>query len=412
MKRAVLQVADQGPLESLVKILESGGYQCFLPGSDLRARLQSFGGLVLSPEDLHRSMGYDMPFPMAETNSLDCDLFVDVKAHQTYYKLVAAFPHLAYRVLWYRINGGKPEHVVKRENRVKAVLDRHTLIACAQDHGKLESEAVFPHIGEPRCRCVIESVVVEDCGDEVNPPCPVLTPNQWYREWNLRHWEIREYRDANGNDTGLSWCDECKTGESGLDEQACKSYTCWPPFVRFHEYHRPRQPFHSPICLIHNLQGWGYGKLIEPMRALGVRMYGRGSPDGLIQHAEMPRLLSTARCMVHLKSSDAPGYAIYEALAAACPIICTRRLIWRCQMQDLLIPNETCLVFDRETHDGLTDADVTDCTNEVREHLNRLRDDSENRRIGNNGRKRLVELMWRADRDDESLRKFMARNFS
>jgi DNA-binding PadR family transcriptional regulator len=80
-------------------------------------------------------------------------------------------------------------------------------------------------------------------------------------------------------------------------------------------------------------------------------------------------------------------------------------------MQDLLIPGETCLVFDRETHDGLTPDDVYYCTAEVREHLERLRDQAENYRIGSAGRQRLREVMWREDRDGPGLREWLGRMY-
>lgn len=169
----------------------------------------------------------------------------------------------------------------------------------------------------------------------------------------------------------------------------------------------------SPVCLIHGVEGWGYQALIPSIRKLGVKIYGLGSPDGLINHSCVPLLLSTSLCMVHLKSSDAPGYALYEAMAAGCPVICTRRLIWRCKMQDLLIPGETCLVFDRETHEGLSEQDVSSCAQEVEAHLNRLSDPEENRRIGLNGHKQLRDIMWSDAKkgDLESLQQFMSRHF-
>lgn len=148
------------------------------------------------------------------------------------------------------------------------------------------------------------------------------------------------------------------------------------------------------------------------MRQIGVKCYGVRSPDGLIPHSEIPGRLSQTLAMVHLKSNDAPGYALYEALSAACPIVLTRRLIWRCQMQDLFIPGETCYVFDRETHDALSSEDVKECTIDVVEALERLSDPKENQRIGTNGLFRLKELMWDADRDGDSFKEFMERMFS
>jgi hypothetical protein len=303
-------------------------------------------------------MGYEPPIPLGyfgPKSMKHVDLFVDVKAHQTYHRLCHAYD-LEGKILWYRINGGKPEHVIKLDGT--------------------------------------------DCGDEVHPPCPVLTPNQWYRlEWE------KDFVNEGGKqpatrDRRTPWT----------------AYVCWPPLFSFRKYYEERGRVDAPdrpICLIHNLHGWGYGALVEPFRELGILMHGDRSPDGLVNHRQVPHLLSKALAYVHLKSNDAPGYALYEALAAACPVVCTRRLIWRCKMQDLFIPNETCLVFDRETHDGLTLEDVVNCTAEVKGHLERLCDPVENRRIGMNGHKRLKELMWSVNREEDvaSLKAFMERNF-
>jgi hypothetical protein len=117
--------------------------------------------------------------------------------------------------------------------------------------------------------------------------------------------------------------------------------------------------------------------------------------------------------MVHLKSNDAPGYALYEALASGCPVVVPRRLIWRCRMGDLFVPGETCLVFDRETHADLSPQEVEECEAEVLGHLGALRDPAFNRKIGEAGRGRLKSLMWSANRPEDvsSLRGFMSRHF-
>ncbi len=323
---ALLQVADTGPVESLALMLRSIGIRPFLMSKMLCRVFRELGcDTVLEWEDLRR-MGYEAPnlggvqipemtFETFQRN--ECLLF-DVKAHRNGPKLWAKFPQLQGKTYWYRINGGKPERVPGH-------------------------------------------------GDEIDPPCPVVTPDLWYA-------------------TDGPWAD--------------KSYAFWPPFYRFGEYYsnrgRIKQDYSDPICLIHNLSGWGYGALIKPFRdELKIKLYGSGSPDGLVPHHDVPNLLSNALCMVHLKSSDAPGSSLYEALAAACPVVCTRRLIWRNRMEELLVPNETCLVFDRETHDPLTPQDVLDCTQEVKGHLATLLDPKENERIGMNGLTRLKHLMWK-----------------
>lgn len=360
MKTALVNCADSGPIESLVVMLKAAGYRVTVPDAPTVAELRRLGGLVLTNEQLVRTMGYEPHLPLPQGTVEGADLYVDVKAHQTYHRLVERWPSLQGKVLWYRINGGKPEHVVRR---------------CKNCSIKQQYAQTY-NVRCPDC---------EDCGDEVNPQCPVLTPNQWYSDGQTK---------ANS-----SW----------------SFYACWPPFHRYADYSSPRGArYGPPVCLIHNAEGWGYQRLIPEARKLGVRVFGRGSPDGLLDHRAVPELLRTALAYVHLKSSDAPGYALYEALAAGCPVVCTRRLIWRCRMQELLVPGETCLVFDRETHDGLTDEDVTNCTHEVETALTRLAFRDYNETIGLAGRDRLRKVMWSPDRaeDVDSFREFMRRNFN
>lgn len=356
MTLAILQCADTGPLESLVVMLKSIGWDCALPDRAVKDALKGLGcDTVMDVESLVANMGYDRPTDLPIAGLADMHrtdvVYVDVKAHRNGPKLWKRWPHLEHRTLWYRINGGKPEHVIRADGF--------------------------------------------DCGDEVNPPCPVLTPNMWYH--NAKY----------GN----------------------KRYVCWPPFHRWQDHQtqrgvgqyansedaaNPHVKWSPPICLIHSLEGWGYGALVNDFREkLGIRCHGDRSPDGLLNHREVPTRLATALCMVHLKSSDSPGYALYEALASACPVICTRRLIWRCRMQELLIPGKTCLTFDRETHEGLTPEDVAHCTKEVGGHLKTLSDPAINRRIGEAGRQRLKEVMWSYTnkRDVESLREFLGKHF-
>ncbi len=331
-KHAILQVADTGPLDSLVQMLRAIGISCSLPNAALRGELRRIGcDMVLSVDDLVRSGSYDRPlFNLPEAGIADMErrgiLYVDVKAQKNFLKVSRRWPHMPQ--LWYRINGGKPEHVINARG----------------DHG-----------------------------DEVNPPCPVLTPNQWYSD--------------------------------------PRAYACWPPFAAIGDY-RPSWRdgyghFDRPICLVHNLTGWGYGPLITKFSDI-VLMYGEGSPDGPLKHSHVPTRLSKCLAYIHLKSSDAPGYALYEAMAAGCPVICTRKLIWKCKMQELLEPGVTCLAFDRETHDGFTTEDLVQCEKEVRQHLASLNNLAYNRKIGMAGRQRLEQVMWK---DVEGLRDFFTRNY-
>lgn len=352
MKTAIIQCADTGPLESLVMMLHSVGYQCYIPSEGIKTELRKIGcDCVLDISGLVENWGYSQPqaLPIAPIAMMqNTDLYVDVKAHRSYDKVVTRWPNLKNKVLWYRINGGEPEHVIKPSG--------------------------------------------EDCGDEVCPPCPILTPNLWYGVW-------------------------CKHGAMVPNCYCCqnKAYAMWPPFAKFSDYMakhgRLNSHWDKPVCLIHNLAGWGYQTLIQRVTEnLGVRCYGRGSPDGLIPHSEVAKTLSTAICSVHLKSSDAPGYSLYESLAAACPLVVSRRLIWRNRMDELFIPGETCLVFDQPTHAGLTEEDAAECEREIADALQRLSDPITNKKIGMAGRDRLLDLMWN-ETDIPSLAEFMQRTF-
>lgn len=385
MKTAILQVADSGPLESLIVMLRSVGYTCLTPSEALKKELREVCkcDTVLDIAGLVKGLGYDPPLTLREASVGDmdtCALYVDIKAQRNAVKVWKRWPRLKERTLWYRINGGQPEHVIKK---------------CKT----CEGDKVMRR-GDKIVECwTCKGIGGEDCGDEVNLPCPILTPNMWYREKRLPIPSTREWFNY-----------ECVTQEVPWKD---RSYACYPPFYRFNDYSRCGDNLLSdtPVCLIHGIGGWGYSALIPPLRGLGARCYGEGSPDGLIRHQAVPPLLHRALCMVHLKSNDAPGYAIYESLAASCPLICSRRLIWRCRMQDLLIPGKTCLVFDRETHAGLTEQDVVDCTVEIKRHLTALRDPVYNRQIGQAGHDRLKEVMWDKERDGPSFTEFMSRCF-
>lgn len=383
MKTAILQVADTGPLESLVEMLQSVGYACLLPSRDLKDVLKShYCDNVSDIDTLVKNEGYEYPrFKLGEASPLDmdsCDLYVDVKAHRNGPRIWKTLPRLRDRTLWYRINGGKPEHVVNERG---------------------------------------------DMGDEVNPPCPVLTPNQWYGDCLACHSrnKILFFRNPGP-------CKFCG-GDYGSVGKTTNPYfyACWPPFVGAEDYSGPRprgtqeatgrksrdSRYTPPICLVHNFQGWGYAPLLDVAREFGVRIHGVRSPDGLLQHREVKVHLSQCLAYVHLKSSDAPGYALYEALASACPVVCSRRLIWKNRMEDLLIPGETCLVFDVANHDPLSPEVVAECRREIGAGLKALSDHQENARVGENGRRKLRELMWSKDKAEDigSLRKFFSANF-
>jgi hypothetical protein len=361
VKLAILQLADQGPVESTAIMLRAAGYDVAIPNNALRDTLRGLGcDTVLDPRGLTEGMGYDpLTLPEVGLEAMDtCDLYCDVKAHRNGPKVWKFWPRLKGRTLWVRVNGGAPEHVRR-----------------------------------PR-----GDGTTEDCGNEIDPGCPVLTPNLWYRD----------RPDA---------------------------YACWPPFAGWGGYYakngRTVPGFHQmptgetfrdpnpgdllvsgpPVCLIHNVDGWGYSEVVRWFRYMGGKCYGsHGSPDGLVQHSEIPGLLSRALALVSLRSNDCPGYAMYEAAAACCPMIVPRRLIHRMRMEDFLIPDVTCLVFDRP-EPGQVDAE--ECAAEIKAGLERLKDPEVNWRIGKAAHDKLAGLMWstQSEADRYSLRDWFELNF-
>lgn len=380
-KIAIVQVADTGPLESLVYMLRSAGYKCYTPNAALRSELKSIGcDTVLDIQTLVSQWGYEEPFAIPEASPSQmkvADLFVDIKAHRTYHLITQRWPNLTNKVLWYRINGGKPEHVIRADGF--------------------------------------------DCGDEANPPCPVLTPNQWYKETEIEDKSISHKEMVDPGECIIGG--EFLTPGRNLKPAPWKdkAYCCWPPFVRMSEYipsnrndGSTKDKFHHPITLIHKPTGWGYGKMFPLVRELGVRIHGLGAPDGLINHSEIKLRLEKALAMVHLKSNDAPGYALYESLAAGCPVILPGRMIWRCRMESLFSPGKNCLTFDnRLHHEELTNDQCEEDFGTIAKHLGALSNPEFNQYIGLNGRKTLESLVWNPEKESdlESLRIFMLNHF-
>ncbi len=362
---AICNCGHPGSMESLAVMLRAVGWSVAIPDNGLMSALKQAGlDTVLDPEAMARNWGGDLlgaPLRRAAVSDMARSdvVYVDVKAHRNGPKAIARWPKLKGRVLWYRINGGEPADVP----------------------GK---------------------------GPELSPSCPVLTSVKWY-----------------------DWRSPPPTSLVPPEVQK-HSYVCWPPFARWYQFSEfdrlpgtSKDPYTDPICLVHNLDGWGYGELARlvktrwPLRCAG----GYGSPDGLLPHRKLPLELSMAMAMVHLKSNDAPGYSLYEALAAGCPVILPRRFNARCLTQDLFEEGITCLMFDAPENAALPvveplmeryiPVDLPRCLDEIDSALKHLSDPAVNRRIGEAGRERLDSLLWDAESqaDVDSLRLFLEREF-
>lgn len=363
-KIAIVNCGHPGSYDSLALMLRAVGWEVRLPDDRLRTELKREGcDTVLDPVSMADGWGGNLHSGAVQRCSVSeferCGgIFVCVKGHRNGPKVERRWPQYKNRILWYRINGARP--------------------------------------------CIVPGK-----GDELNPPCSVLTPDPWYdakREFNRP--ELPEYDPALPHST--------------LD----RSYSAWPPFAWWGEFQGSRGfrgGYDPPVCLVHNLSGWGYGEVGDRL-AKSVRLKrfgGYGSPDGLLPMQVIPSTLSRALCYVHLKSQDCPGYSLYEALSAACPVVVSRAMIDWCHMEPLFEEGVTCLCFDARLPKGYGASgatppiDAAECAREAAECVERLRDPELNRRIGEAGRDRLRSIMWDGDSvaDVEGLDTFLQRFF-
>jgi len=192
------------------------------------------------------------------------------------------------------------------------------------------------------------------------------------------------------------------------------AYTFWPSYPRHNQYdvieRSNMAEYGNPYCVCHSVHAWGYNEDIDPLAEdPGVKFYGNNSPHGQIPHTEVAYVTANAQSLVHMKSVDCPGWALYEAMLSGVPVITGRLLNSRMLAYDLLEDGVTCLEFGipASMEYGRGPTNIPRCIGDVREAINMLKDPHLNREIGNAGKKRLNDLMWNGERDGEEFIEFM-----
>lgn len=371
-KLAIIQNGDCPQIESSTVMLRAAGYEVKYCGGALRQALISAGcDTVLSTEHME-ALGYDKVDksigPASIRDMETCDLFCEIKVRNIP-KITEKWPRLKHRICYWRVNGAQPEICPKG-------------------------------------------------GDEVNLPCPAITACLWYgtpryREGkspqgqsNLEHLANREiaYEELLGLHESVKLCNP-----------EAMAYVFWPPYPRSGEYdaidRRGLTSYADPYCLCHSVRAWGYGGIVSQCVDLGVKFYGNNSPHGQVSHRQVPGIVAKAKALVHLKSVDCPGWALYEAILGGCPVITGRLLNSRMLGYGLLEDEVTCYEFGvpASLEYGRGPTNEEKCLEDIRNALEKLSDSATNRRIGEAGRKRLNELMWCEDRDGDSFRAFVKR---
>lgn len=227
--------------------------------------------------------------------------------------------------------------------------------------------------------------ICEKGGDEINIDYPVVGANLWYG-----------------------------TEEYNRDK---RNYVFWPPFPRAADYdpakREGRTTFDAPFCLCHGINGWGFYGILARCINMGVDVYGVNAPKGILPHSKVPALISNALCMVHIKSVDCPGWAIYESMLSGCPIIVANLLINRMCGQELFIHGETCMAFGPPGDEtGRGDMKFDECVADIAYAIDHLKHPVINKQIGMNGRNQLLKLMWDEQRDGESFKKWLSEQFA
>lgn len=144
-----------------------------------------------------------------------------------------------------------------------------------------------------------------------------------------------------------------------------------------------------PVDLLHNAYNWGMRSYIdEIISKTGLQIYGSyGSPAGLIHNDKVPELMKNARAFVHIKASDCPGWALWEAFASATPVVVMSLFTRRMKFEDLYIDGETCLtwgdnIFEQDKEDPriireFVDREMPKALEELYAKVDKLKSDPE-----------------------------------
>lgn len=152
-----------------------------------------------------------------------------------------------------------------------------------------------------------------------------------------------------------------------------------------------------PIDLLHNAYNWGMKSYIDDIRNnTGLRIFGSyGSPDGMIKNTQVGEYMTNANSFVHIKASDCPGWALWEAFATATPVVVMSLFVKRMHFEDLYIDGETCLtwgdnIFEQDEKDPriikeFVDEQMPIALKELYQKVAKLKDPVYNRKIGMQG---------------------------
>jgi len=171
------------------------------------------------------------------------------------------------------------------------------------------------------------------------------------------------------------------------EKQLCPVEFMWPPYYRMFDSSARPDFDQFMITVIQNASGWTNVPLFEKLRdnpRTRLELYGGGPPDWsrVVPHPKMLARIRKACAMFHLKTTDTPGYAVMEAVLQGVPVILPPVFLRTTEMTNLFEDGKTCVLVPQ----------VQETEQHLAEVFERLKDSSENRRIGLAARERLLEF--------------------
>lgn len=197
------------------------------------------------------------------------------------------------------------------------------------------------------------------------------------------------------------------------------AFQVWSPPVDGLEPDPTIERTEPPIDLLHSARGWGFRSWINKiMDATGVRIHGDGdSPHPKLQNTEVGDYLKKSLCFLHIKASDCPGWALYEAFSTATPVVVPDLFVARMKFPDLYIDGETCMtwgktLFKQDKKDPkiiteFIDQEMPQAIEEMKEIMEKLKDPEFNRKIGEAGHKKWKELTEWTPKKQEALKQYL-----
>lgn len=167
-----------------------------------------------------------------------------------------------------------------------------------------------------------------------------------------------------------------------------------------------------PIGLLHNARNWGFNKIMdEVIDKTGLRVFGSyGSPMGILPNDKVEEYLKRTSCFVHLKASDCPGWALFEAMATATPLVITEFFVKRMGFEDMYIDGKTCLMWGQGSFELKDDKNIVEyidqnadrMVEQIADCVEKLKDPEYNYYIGHQGYKKWKELTkWTPEKRDK-----------